>query len=62
MTSLPKPKPKASGTAGCEKIVGIRSQAAELSIHFHLTRDTLAQCPLIKEVLYRNFKPPFFLA
>jgi hypothetical protein len=25
MISLPKAKPKASGTAGCEKIVGIRS-------------------------------------
>jgi hypothetical protein len=24
MISLPKPKPKASGTAGCEKIVGIK--------------------------------------
>ena len=40
MNFLPKPKPRASGTAGCEKIVGIKSEAVKLSIHFDLTCDT----------------------
>ena len=31
MISLPKPKPKASGTAGCEKIVGMRVTQKDLA-------------------------------